>query len=229
LSATVVFLGPSLAPAEAAAAGPAGVAWRPPVRRGDLPAAVAAGARRVAIVDGEFGQSLAVSVLEIQAALARGVEVWGASSMGALRAAECEGLGMRGCGWIFRRYRDGALAADDEVALLFNPWNGEAVTLPLVNFRWSLLLATAAGVVPAAAGPPLLAAAREVRFEERTPARLLAATSGTAWSPEMRTLLGWMAEHAELCDRKRLDALVLLAALAAADRERAVREGERRA
>lgn len=225
MSDTVVFLGPSLPLAKAAEIVPAAVTWRPPVRRGDLPAAVAAGTRRVVIVDGEFGQSLAVSVLEIKAALALGVEVWGASSMGALRAAECEALGMRGCGWIFRGYRDGTLTADDEVALLFNPWTGEAVTMPLVNFRWGLLLATAEGVVPTAAGPALLAAARAVPFAERTFERLLAGSSLDAkgalapvpasCEPHMRSLLDWMKRQPEHCDRKRLDAVELLKALAA--------------
>src|SRR3569832_1918730 len=93
-SSTYVFLGPSLPREEAGKALPLPVTWRPPFWCGVLLWVVAAGARRVAIVDGEFGQSLAVSVTEIKAALARGVEVWGASSMGALRAAECAGLGM---------------------------------------------------------------------------------------------------------------------------------------
>ncbi|HEY8019838.1 MAG TPA: TfuA-like protein [Thermoanaerobaculia bacterium] len=225
MSATVVYLGPSLALDEAARLVPAGVAWHPPVRRGDLPAAVAAGARRVAIVDGEFGQSLAVSVAEIRAALARGVEVWGASSMGALRGAECEPLGMKGFGWVFRGFRDGWLAADDEVALLFNPWSGEAVTVPLVNFRWSLGLATAEGVVPPSAAPALLAVARSVRFDERTPDRLRSAAAGEPWEAHLCALLDWMAREPARCDRKRLDAVELLAALAAAGASEAEEAG----
>lgn len=213
-SSTFVFLGPSLPRAEAERALPLPVTWRPPIRRGDLPRALAAGARRVAIVDGEFGQSLAVSVTEIKAALARGVEVWGASSMGALRAAECAGLGMRGAGWIYRGFASGLLQADDEVALLFNPWSGEAVTLPLVSFRWSLALAKAEGLVPAAAAPDLLAAARRIHYAERTLDSLRAAARRQPWEEPMRALLDWMEREPRSADRKRLDALQLLDMLA---------------
>jgi hypothetical protein len=210
-----VFLGPSLTRAEAGRALPLPVTWRPPIRRGDLPWAVAAGARRVAILDGEFGQSLAVSVTEIKAALARGVEVWGASSMGALRGAECAGLGMRGTGWIYRGFVDGSLQADDEVALLFNPWSGEAVTLPLVSFRWSLGEAVADGAVPADAVPPLLAAARRVRYVDRTLGALRRVARGHSWEGAMGALLDWMQREPLRADRKRLDALELLALVAA--------------
>jgi hypothetical protein len=211
---TFVFLGPSLPREEAETVLPLPVTWCPPIRRGDLPRALAAGARRVAILDGEFGQSLAVSVTEIKVALARGVEIWGASSMGALRAAECAGLGMRGVGWIYRGFASGLLQADDEVALLFNPWSGEAVTLPLVSFRWSLALAKAEGRVPAAAEPDLLAAARRVRYTERTLDSLRAAARHQPWEEPMRALLDWMESEPLHADRKRLDALQLLERLA---------------
>ena len=44
-------------------------------------------------------------------------DCFGASSMGALRAAELHTFGMRGVGEIFERYRDGVLEDDDEVAV----------------------------------------------------------------------------------------------------------------
>lgn len=211
---TFVFLGPSLPLAEAERILPLPVVWRPPIRRGDLPRAVAAGARRVAIIDGEFGQSLAVSVTEIKAALTHGVEIWGASSMGALRAAECSRLGMRGFGWIYRGFAAGVLQADDEVALLFNPWSGEAVTLPLVSFRWSLGEAAAEGLISPTDAPALLAAARRVRYAERTLDALRIAARQQPWETSMTSLLDWMERDPLRADRKRLDALELLQTLA---------------
>ena len=48
--------------------------------------------------------------------MAAGTQVFGAASMGALRAAELAPFGMIGVGAIFAAYRDGRLTGDDEVA-----------------------------------------------------------------------------------------------------------------
>jgi hypothetical protein len=60
--------------------------------------------------------------------LAAGIPVYGAASMGALRAAELAQFGMVGVGRIFEAYRDGVLEPfdepfedDDEVAVLHGP------------------------------------------------------------------------------------------------------------
>ena len=152
---------------------------------------------------------------EVRAALRSGVEVWGASSMGALRAAECWPIGMQGVGWVYEQYRSGAIQADDEVALIFDASTGAARTTPLVNVRWSAQQATAAGVLSAADAEELLACAVTLRYEQRSyrclqrlaPARLQAACAA---------LLSWVAAHPEQADRKGLDARELLCTLAAA-------------
>jgi TfuA protein len=205
---TVVFLGPSLDSNEAARHLQA--SYLPPIRRGDLPAVVADGARSIGIVDGEFGQSLAVSVMEVGAALKQGVSIWGAASMGALRAAECQSMGMVGVGWIFQKYVEGFLRADDEVALLFDPLSHRPTTIPLVNLRWSLQIATEEGWIPPGSASALIELARTVRFTERTYERLQDVTSGSLFKEEMLTLVEFMKRDLERTDRKRLDALLLL-------------------
>jgi len=67
------------------------------------------------IIDGVFHQEPAVPPREILDVLEDGAVIVGASSMGALRAAECWPAGMRGVGTIYRLYRRGALKSDDEV------------------------------------------------------------------------------------------------------------------
>jgi hypothetical protein len=200
-----IFLGPSLD--RAAAAKYFAATYFPPIRRGDLRRAVEGGARTVGIIDGEFGQSLAVSVLEIRAALDQGVKVLGASSMGALRAAECDVLGMKGVGWIYERYKDGTLMADDEVALLFDPQSGRAMSLPLVNVRWSIELA---GIEN---GPSLLEIARAIPFSQRTTQALITGARGTPFEVAIHSLVQFMDKEPFRCDRKRLDALQLLECL----------------
>ena len=210
-SSRVVFLGPSLNSSEAATYFEA--QYLPPIRRGDLPRVIAGGAQAIGIIDGEFGQSLAVSVMEICAGLKQGVKIWGAASMGALRAAECQSAGMVGVGWIFQNYVEGFLRADDEVALLFDPRNYRATTIPLVNIRWALQTALSAGVLPESAEPLLLNVARSIRYTERTYAALLDAAARSQFSSEMQAFVDFMNENPFQVDRKRLDALLLLDAM----------------
>ena len=70
-----------------------------------------------------------------------GVRVVGASSMGALRAAELDRFGMEGVGEVYAYYRDGWLTADADVALVHRDADDglPPLTWPLVNVRatWS--------------------------------------------------------------------------------------------
>jgi len=94
----VAFLGPSLRSAEALGIVPQ-VELRPPICQGDLTTVVEGlHPRAILIVDGEFGQSLSVWHKEILHALHLGIRVVGASSMGALRAAELDPSAWRASG-----------------------------------------------------------------------------------------------------------------------------------
>src|SRR5262245_29975157 len=85
----------------------------PPVKRGDLHRDLGAGVQVIGIVDGEFLQSLAVSPTEIVDAMRVGIRVFGAGSIGALRAAELDVLGMVGCGRIYEQIRGNRYFRDD--------------------------------------------------------------------------------------------------------------------
>lgn len=131
---TIVFVGPTL-PASAFA----GCIVRGPVAMGDV-LRLALSRRppaRIAIVDGYFERMAAVWHKEILVAMDRGIEVWGAASMGALRAAELAPFGMRGVGTIWRAFAKGTLVADDEVAVTHLPaeYGYRATTDALVNLR----------------------------------------------------------------------------------------------
>jgi hypothetical protein len=97
----VAFLGPSLPAAEALRIVPEVDIW-PPICQGDLTTVVERlRPRAVLIVDGAFSQSLSVWHKEILHALHLGIRVVGASSTGALRAAELDRFGMEGVGEIY--------------------------------------------------------------------------------------------------------------------------------
>lgn len=203
----VVFLGPSLELEAARAILEAD--YRPPAKRGDLTAAVADGAAVIGLIDGVFFQDSAVGHREILAALRRGVRVIGASSMGALRAAEMESFGMEGVGDIFRRYASGELVADDEVALVFDPYTGSALSEPLVNVRYALELAERARVLDGGEASALLAAAAALYYPDRTYRRIAAEAAPVLGREAISRFMAFIEK--EKPDLKREDAKAALA------------------
>lgn len=202
----IVFLGPSLDQETAAAILPA--EYRPPAKRGDLLQAVKDGAVIIALIDGVFHQESAVAHREILAALKQGVKVVGASSMGALRAAEMDTLGMTGIGEVYRRYKSGELVSDDEVALVFDPETGLSLSEPLVNIRFTLVEAGRQGILTPQDHATLLAAAQSVFYPQRTYAKVTAAAGDTVSLTIRERFLGWVRENA--VDQKRKDAVAAL-------------------
>jgi hypothetical protein len=168
---TYVFLGPSLP--VAAAARLLDAAFLPPVAVFDLHRLIRAlPARRparVAIVDGYFERMAAVWHKEILDALERGVEVWGAASMGALRAAELYPFGMIGVGRVFDGFRRGRLTADDEVAVAHGPIEtGYApASVAMVNLRAGLAAARRRGAIDRAQHDALIALGRARFYRDR--------------------------------------------------------------
>lgn len=176
----IVFLGPSL-PLRAARR-IARASYRPPARQGDVFRALVERPAALALIDGVFEAEPSVWHQELRAALASGVAVFGASSMGALRAAELAAEGMVGVGEIARRYRRGEWRDDADVALLhadashaFRP-----LTVPLVNVRATAAAAVTARVLGARDARRLVAEAAATHYQDRRWPRLLAALPAAA-------------------------------------------------
>ena len=202
----IVFLGPSLERETAETILPA--EYRPPAKRGDLLRAVGDGATVIGLIDGVFHQESAVAHREILAAIKKGVMVVGSSSMGALRAAEMDTLGMTGIGEVYRMYRSGELISDDEVALVFDPETGLSLSEPLVNIRFTLHEAEKERIITSQDHATLLAAAQAVFYPQRTYGRIVSG-AGAAIDPETRErFLAWVKLHA--VDQKRKDAVAAL-------------------
>jgi len=202
----IVFLGPSLE--QTAAEEILSAHYLPPARRGNLLAAVNNGATIIGLIDGVFHQESAVAHREILTALKKGVQVIGSSSMGALRAAEMDTLGMVGIGKIYNMYKSGELESDDEVALVFDPSSGMALSEPLINIRFTLRRAKDSGIIDIGAHDALLAAARSVFYPQRT-YRTIAYQAGEAIDEKTRAqFLQWVKTNAY--DQKRDDAVAAL-------------------
>jgi hypothetical protein len=202
----IVFLGPSLEQTAAEKILPA--EYRPPAKRGDLIAAARDGATIIGLIDGVFHQESAVAHREILAAIKHGIQVIGASSMGALRAAEMDTLGMVGIGEIYRMYKSGELDSDDEVALVFDPSSGLALSEPLINIRFTLKLARDTGIIDPDAHDALLVSARSLFYPKRTYRAIVAGAGDTMDEKAGECFLNWVTSGA--CDRKREDAVEAL-------------------
>ena len=209
-----VFAGPSLAAEEVAAH--AGLVCLPPARQGDILRAARERPLVIGLIDGVFDGSTAPWHKEILWALQQGVHVYGAASMGALRAAELHPFGMQGIGRIFESYRDGRLEDDDEVAVLHGPaeMGHRPLSEAMVSLRESLAKAVSAGVLGAATAERLTAIAKATFYQQRSLERILEAGIAQGLpAAELADLRHWWSEQA--VDAKRDDARTLLAAVTA--------------
>ena len=162
----LVFAGPSLPPSERPN-GP--FEWRPPAMAGDLIAWLDRPPTRLCLIDGLFDSCPAPWHKELLFLMAEGTTIFGASSMGALRAAELHMFGMIGVGAIFRAYRDRRLEGDDEVALLHAtaPLDWAPLSVPMVEVRATLVAACRARLIEPRLARRLRAAVREIYFGDR--------------------------------------------------------------
>ena len=202
----VAFLGPSLTHHEAQAIAPNAILL-PPVCQGDLLSAVEKHLPDVVVViDGEFGQTLSVWHKEILLALNDGVRVFGASSMGALRAAELDRFGMEGVGEVYRHYADGFLTSDADVALVHadgeNGWR--PFTWPMVNVWATISSLRDRGIVDDAGCSALQAGAEALHFTDRSRSALLQQLREQGRS-DAKPLVDAFVDH--FVDQKKIDAI----------------------
>ncbi|WP_195819956.1 TfuA-like protein [Roseobacter sp. MH60115] len=187
---------------------------RPPARAGDIYAACQEGASGIGLIDGYFDGVPSVWHKEILFAIARGIPVFGASSMGALRAAELHSFGMIGVGAIFEAFRDGTLEDDDEVALQHGPADlgYVALSVPMVNIRTSLERAVSAGVLEGADASCLVNVSKKMHFPERSWDSLVKQAKEQHPALSLEKLQTWLPTGA--VDQKRLDALDMVSTMA---------------
>jgi hypothetical protein len=161
----------------------AGVELRPPACRGDIDGLLAAAERPgvVILCDGAFQSVPAVSHAELCRALDGGWQVWGVSSIGAIRAFELRSEGMRGFGYVyaqFDRYED---FTDDEMCLLHFPEEPYfPVSEALVNVRYALERCPRPLRLGRRAESALLHGLGRLWFGERTEDRIRALLLGDA-------------------------------------------------
>ncbi|RAS04370.1 TfuA-like protein [Ensifer adhaerens] len=179
----IIFAGPTLYGASLSL--PADVQLRPPAKQGDFYKAVREGATVIGLVDGVYEHVPAIWHKEILFGLSEGVRVFGAASMGALRAAECAAFGMVGIGEIYEGYASGSLENDSDVAQSHAPAEMGFLPLsePVVNVRATLDQIQSLGLVTQTERDLLDAASDAIFFKDRTYKKL----AGTAIRHEERS------------------------------------------
>jgi hypothetical protein len=183
---------------------------KPPAAMGDVYRCLDDSPDCIAIIDGYFEGVPSVWHKEILYAMSKGVHVLGASSMGALRAAELADFGMQGVGKIFLQFHCGDLEDDDEVAVLHGPEELEflAATEAMVNIRETLIAAAAGGVLSTADSGKLTSIAKSCFYHDRQWEHILSLAEPDIKQETLDQFRSWLADGA--VDQKRLDALSLL-------------------
>lgn len=200
----IVFLGPTLPRDEARQW--LGADFRPPARQGDVFRAIDDAPDAILVIDGIFEAVPSVWHHELVAADAAGIAVFGACSMGALRAAELPGV-VKPLGEIARRFVRGTWNDDAAVALVHGD---EAQGFRPLSVPWVNVWATAQALkrrLGAREAQRLCDVADAMFYQSRTWPRLFDAMG---WSADVRALV-----KAGVVDLKADDARLALRTLAA--------------
>jgi hypothetical protein len=201
----IVFAGPSIYGIEQALL--ANIDLRPPAACGDILRACHDKPARIGLIDGAFESCPSVCHKEILYALTCGIAVFGAASMGALRAAECHQFGMRGVGAIFEQYRTGQRIADADVAVLHAPAElaYRPLTVALVDVEATLAQLSARQSLTPLEAAALLDAAAALHFKQRRWPRVLdRANVAGARRQTLERILGSQAVSQKALDAREL-------------------------
>lgn len=190
---------------------------RPPVRRGDAVQILREDQRPdvVAVLDGSFHQTLSIGHRELLALIDAGIMVFGAASMGALRAVELSRFGMVGVGRIFDHYLAHPETPDSEVAaIMAEPLNYRQISLPLMCLRFALEALCADELLTDGERCEILAREKSVFFADRTYASVSQNLEASVRDPERRSRISkFLLGDDPRLDQKKLDGLALTAAI----------------
>lgn len=200
-----VFAGPSLSGSPVLDL--PGVCAHPPIAHGDLYAVRLGPGDVVLVVDGVYQHTAPVRHKEILHLSSAGVGIYGTASLGALRACEHQGHGMRGLGSVFAWYRDGRLISDADVALAHGDEDVDfrAFTHALVSILSVVDRLTTDGRIEPRDATRVVELARSVHFSTRTNLALLASARTHGLQDLMRLVVEELPRD-RMGDIKRIDA-----------------------
>lgn len=182
----------------------------PPVQCGDIYSLLRMQTPSIiGIIDGYFDTIASIWHKEILYAIQCGVQVFGAGSMGALRACELEEFGMVGVGKIFDNYKLGEYFDDSDVAVVHGAkeFGYPVMTDALVNIKATVNKAQNDGIVGVKLAHEIIEQAKNTFFQKRKLNLVIAEMTSTT---ELENLKQWLAIEGNFVDQKALDAVQLL-------------------
>lgn len=135
---TLAFVGGSLPPEDRP--DDEDIVWTSPAEQGDILTAVLEGFENILIIDGYFYSKFPCTTFEVMIALEHEINIFGSSSIGALRAVELDEYGMTGIGDVYERLKKTEIKPYHIVAQTYNEDNS-ALTIPLVQILYFLDMA----------------------------------------------------------------------------------------
>lgn len=149
------------------------VIYKRPIKRGDLIHDIKENPDIIGIIDGVFHQNSAVGHREILDVMKRGIKVFGASSMGALRASELDSLGMEGIGYCYNEYASGNITSDDDVAVMLDSETLESLSVPLISMDYVFTNAVGENIITPDEKEELIRITKETYYPKRNYAKTL--------------------------------------------------------
>lgn len=167
MSIPIVFLGPSLSIEKARKI--INAEFLPPAKKGDfIKLSLTSEKKIIILIDGVFLQDYPPSPIEVfQVVNKNNFQVFGASSLGALRAVELEKFGMNGYGRVFELFKKDIINSDDEVAVTFdNSYN--LLSEAMIDIRYNLFLAFKKGIIAKETKQLITRTAKKIYFPFRS-------------------------------------------------------------
>lgn len=163
----IVFLGPSLSIEKARKI--INAEFLPPAKKGDfIKLSLISEKKIIILIDGVFLQDYPPTPIEVfQVVNKNNFQVYGASSLGALRAVELEKFGMKGYGQVFELFKKNIINSDDEVAVTFdNSYN--LLSEAMIDIRYNLFLAFKKGIIDKETKQLITRTAKKIYFPFRS-------------------------------------------------------------
>jgi YcaO-like protein with predicted kinase domain len=192
--------------------------WQPPAQYGDVYRAALTAPDAIGVIDGYFDSVPTAFIGEFLWAMAQGIHVFGAASIGALRAVELGVFGMRGVGKIYDDYRNQPYTDDEEIAVIEAPMEdylpSDALVDAMVNVRATLKAAEQQKVLAAGVALVLTDIAKSLSFRDRTYETVIRHARGHGLpTAALDSFEKWLPTGRVY--QKRLDAEAMLAAIKA--------------